>query len=84
MPAPASVARTETAAPRLTVRLRTWSVGGLVSPIQSRNENAPGCASAGVSKTMSYAPAAGMIAPDTGTSCRKIRRYGLRLNGSAA
>ncbi len=74
MPAPASVARTATAAPARTERDGSSSFGGVVSPIQNRNVNAPGSASAGVSKTTSYVPRPGMIAPDTGTRWRKIRR----------
>ena len=48
---------------------------------QKRNVNAPGASPAGVSKTMSYAPGAGRIAPATGRASPNASRYGLITSG---
>ena len=47
--------------------------GGVTSFIQTRKVNLPGRAPAGVSKTTSYSPSAGPIAPTTGSTTPATR-----------
>ncbi len=82
-PDPRSVTPTTSRAPSLTRFVFRATAGGVESLIQKRNANFPALAAVRLSKTMSYAPAAGRIVPDASTGSPKVRRYGFRLNGSA-
>ena len=62
-----------------TVRDGSSSFGGVVSPIQNRNVNAPGSASAGVSKTTSYVPAAGHDRPRHGHALAEDPEVGVEV-----
>ncbi len=62
-PEPRSLAATRIWPPLRTVLVRSDAAGGVASFSQKRNVNAPARVAEGLSKTTSYAPAAGRIVP---------------------
>src|SRR4051794_41831277 len=81
-PEPRSVTRTTRLRPRRAVRASSRTAGGVVSFTQKRNVNRPAERRSNVSKTRSYAPAAGGKTPTTGSSPKKFGWDGVGRGGS--